>query len=65
MYSILIKVGSKNYEFDADDEGVVFTGNAEETKARYAELLEQYVSSKLVIVHNTTLTNELTIADVD
>ena len=64
MYSILIKTGSKTYEYDADDEGVVFTGDETEIKARYLELLESYPSTKLVIIHNVTVTNDLTIADV-
>lgn len=64
MYSILIKNGSKTYIYDADEEGVIFTGDLAETKARYVELLAEYPSSKLVIVHNTTITDDITIADV-
>ena len=64
MYSILIKTGSKNYIYDADDEGVIFTGDETETKARYEELLAEYPSSKLVVVHNVTVANDLTITDV-
>jgi len=64
MYSILIKVSSKNFMYDASEEGVVFAGDETETKARYIELLAEYPSSKLVIVHNVTVTNDLTIADV-
>ena len=64
MYSILIKNGSKTYIYDADEEGEIFTGDLAETKARYVELLAEYPSSKLVIVHNTTITDDITIADV-
>jgi len=64
MYSILIKVSSKNYIYDANEEGEVFSGDETEVKARYIELLAEYPSSKLTIVHNVTVTNDLTIADV-
>lgn len=64
MYSILIKTGSKNYIYDADEEGVIFTGDEAETKARYLELLAEYPSSKLVVVHNTTIADDITITDV-
>lgn len=64
MYSILIKTGSKSFEFDASEETGVFTGNEAETKARYLELLAEYPSSKLIIVHNVEVTSELTLTDV-
>jgi hypothetical protein len=64
MYSILIKTGSEYYSYDTVD-GTVFTGNLEETKARYSELLQEYPASKLVVVHNTTVTTELTIVDAE
>ena len=63
MYSILIKDGSKTYFYDANEEGEVFAGDETETKARYLELLAEYPSSKLVIVHNTTVTDDITITD--
>ena len=66
MYSILIKTGSNTYTYDADEETkVVFAGDLTETKERYLELLKEYPSSKLVIVHNTTVTDEITIEDVE
>ena len=65
MYSILVKTGSKTFVYDASEETGVFSGDEAETKARYLELLAQYPSSELVIVHNVTVTNELTIADVE
>lgn len=66
MYSILIKTGNTTYIYDTDEETkVVFAGDLTETKERYIELLKKYPSSKLVVVHNTTVTNELTIADVE
>ena len=66
MYSILIKDGSKTFVYDMDAEtGSPFAGTLEETKARYTVLLASYPSSKLVVVHNTTVTSELTIADVE
>lgn len=64
MYSILIKTGSEYYSYDTIDD-TVFTGNLEETKTRYAELLQSYPASKLVVVHNTTVTSELSIVDAD
>lgn len=64
MYSILIKNGSKSYEYDANEEGEVFEGDEAETKARYLELLAEFPSSKLVIVHNVTITDDITITDV-
>lgn len=68
MYSILIKTGEKTYIYavtkDAEEQEIVFTGNEAETKEFYAELLEKYPSSKLVIIHNTEVTSTLTITDV-
>jgi hypothetical protein len=64
MYSILIKNGSKNYVYDVNEEGEVFAGDVTETKARYLELLAEFPSSKLVIVHNTTIADDITITDV-
>lgn len=68
MYSILIRQGDKTFIYattkNAEEEEVVFTGNTEETKAFYFELLEKYPSSKLVIIHNTEVTSDITISDV-
>ena len=54
MYSILIKTGDTTYIYavtkDAEEHTVVFTGNAAETKAFYAELLETHPSSQLVVI---------------
>ncbi len=65
MYSILIKEGSKTFIYDTDEStGTVFAGTLAETQARYTALLAQYPSSKLTVVHNTTISSEFTITDV-
>ena len=38
--------------------------SAAETKIKFNELLQKYPISKLVVVHNVTVTNELTLEDV-
>lgn len=65
MYSILIKNGNNTFVFVTDDEsGAEFTGTLGETKAKYAALLDKYPRSKLKVVHNVIVTDELTIEDV-
>lgn len=68
MYSILIKTGDTTYIYavtkDAVEQTVIFSGNEAETNAFYAELLEQYPSSQLVVIHNVEVTSELTLTDV-
>ena len=65
MYSILISKGTNMYSYAVDDvSGDVFTGSAAETKVKFNELLQKYPISKLVVVHNVTITNELTLEDV-
>ena len=68
MYSILIKTGDTTYIYavtkDAEEHTVIFSGNEAETKAFYAELLEKYPSSQLVVIHNVEVTSELTLTDV-
>ena len=68
MYSILIKTGDTTYIYavtkDAEEQTVIFSGNEAETKAFYAELLEKYPSSQLVVIHNVEVTSELTLTDV-
>ena len=42
MYSILIKVSSKNYIYDANEEGEVFSGDETEVKARYSKSIADF-----------------------
>lgn len=66
MYSILIKNGTNNFSYAVDDvSGDVFTGTLAETKEKFNSLLQKYAISKLVIVHNTTVTADLSIVDVE
>lgn len=65
MYSILIKNGNNTFVYATDETtGEPFTGSAAETKIKFNELLQKYPISKLVVVHNVTVTNELTLEDV-
>lgn len=66
MYSILILDGdTASYTFLKDEVGAVWTGTLAETKIKYVSLLKTYTTSKLTVVHNTTvdLTN-IEITDV-
>lgn len=66
MYSILIKTSSSAYIYATDETtGEAFAGSLVDTKAKFMELLEKYPISKLTIVHNTTVTNDMTITDVE
>lgn len=66
MYSILIKNGNNTFVYALDDvSGEVFTGSLADTKTKFNELLQKYPISKLVIVHNVTVTPDLTIVDVE
>lgn len=66
MYSILIKNGTNTYIYAVDDtSGETFAGSLVETKAKFMELLEKYPISKLTVVHNTTVKNDMTITDVE
>lgn len=65
MYSILIKGGNNTFIFATDETtGDVFTGSLADTKTKFTELLQKYPISKLTVVHNTTITNDMTIVDV-
>lgn len=66
MYSILIKMGTDTFKYALDDvSGEVFAGSLAEVKEKFNELLQKYPISKLVIVHNTTVTADLSIVDVE
>lgn len=66
MYSILIKNGNNTFVYALDDvSGEVYAGSLADTKAKFNELLQKYPISKLVIVHNVTVTPDLTIVDVE
>lgn len=65
MYSILVKVGTDTFKYASDEvSGENFAGSLVETKEKFNELLQKYPISKLVIVHNTTVTSDLSIVDV-
>lgn len=66
MYSILIKNGNSTYIYATDETtGEAFAGSAADTKTKFMELLQKYPISKLVVVHNTEVTNDMTITDVE
>lgn len=66
MYSILIKNGTNTYLYATDEvSGDVFAGTLAETKEKFNALLQKYPISKLVIVHNCTVTADLSIVDVE
>ena len=66
MYSILVKIGTDTFKYASDEvSGENFAGSLVETKEKFNELLQKYPISKLVIVHNTTVTSDLSIVDVE
>lgn len=66
MYSILIKNGTNTYLYATDEvSGDVFAGTLAETKEKFNALLQKYPISKLIIVHNCTVTADLSIVDVE
>lgn len=64
MYSILICTGTNTFRYATNADGQVFQGDAEAAKTKLLELLETNPIGKLSVVHNVTLTAELTIEDV-
>ena len=66
MYSILIKNGTNTYLYATDEvSGDVFAGTLAETKNFFNILLQKYPASKLIVVHNTLVTMDLSIVDVE
>ena len=66
MYSILIKNGTNAYTYATDETtGEPFAGSLADTKTKFMEMLQKYPISTLVVVHNTTVTNDMTITDVE
>ena len=66
MYSILVKKGNNVYAYVLDETtGEPFTGSLAETKTKFMDLLQKYPISQLIVVHNTTVTNDMTITDVE
>jgi hypothetical protein len=66
MYSIIVSKGTNMYAYALDETtGEPFAGTLAETKVKFNELLQKYPISKLVVVHNTTVTAELSIVDVE
>lgn len=64
MYSILIRNGEKSYVYLTNDDGSVFKGDTEATKAKVKELMDTYPLGKIEVVHNVTLTADLALEDV-
>lgn len=66
MYSILIEKGTNTFGYALDEtSGEKFSGPLADTKAKFMELLNKYPISKLTVVHNTTVANDMTITDVE
>ena len=66
MYSILINKGTNVFAYALDDTTEQpFAGSLAETKEKFNELLQKYPISKLIVIHNTTVTNDMTITDVE
>ena len=64
MYSILIRNGDKSYIYHTNPDGQAFAGDSEATTAKVRELLATYPIGKLVVVHNVTMTSDVTLTDV-
>ena len=65
MYSILVKLGNNSFAYVIDDAtNNPYVGDVDEVKAKLLELLNTNPLSKLIVVHNTTITNNLVIEDV-
>lgn len=58
MYSILIRNGDKSYIYHMNADG------SDATTAKVRELLATYPIGKLVVVHNVTMTSDVTLTDV-
>ena len=66
MYSVLIKNGTNTFVYATDETtGEPFAGSLAETKTFFNTLLQKHPVSKLVVVHNTTISVDLTITDVE
>jgi hypothetical protein len=68
MYSVLIKVGSslEKYSYLLNSDGTIYTANDLETiGAKIAEMLETYTLSQMKVVKNCTITNNITIEEVE
>lgn len=66
MYSILIKNGNNTFIYATDETtGEAFAGSLADTKTKFNELLQKYPISKLTVVHNTTISADLSITDVE
>lgn len=64
MYSILIRQGDKSFIYHMNADGSVFAGDSEAAVAKVRELLATYPIGKLVVVHNVTMTSDVTLTDV-
>lgn len=66
MYSILIRdnADASKWSFHLDEDEAVWTGTQDEAKEEVGKLLATVTIGKIKVVHNTTLTAGITIADV-
>ena len=64
MYSILIRTGDKSFVYYTNPDGQAFAGDSEAAREKVRELLATYPIGKLVVVHNVTMTSDVTLTDV-
>jgi hypothetical protein len=64
MYSILIKDTDTSFHYLLGDDEARWSGTKEEAQAKVAVLLKQFTINRLEVVHNVTITSEITLADV-
>lgn len=64
MYSILILQGNKSYLYATNSDGSKFTGDLASAQAKVQSLMSTYPFGSLVVVHNTSMTSSVEIADV-
>ena len=71
MYSILSQVGNTNnykyitYVDSQTQQELVWKGTLEETQTKLVELMQNTALGKLIVVHNTNLSAQFTIEDVE
>lgn len=64
MYSILILQTNKSYLYATNSDGTRFAGDLTATQEKVRDLMEKFPIGSIVVVHNTTLTATIEIADV-
>lgn len=65
MYSILILNSSGSYDYVLDDDSAVWTGTKAEAQTKVGKLLATTLITKIKVVHNVTITETITLADVE